>query len=76
MPVTILLTSTTVDALLIDISLIALLLFGVLHLSLGLLWNTQRFRLTFKYSPKYRAVWLIGLLEVIVVMILVALRFF
>jgi hypothetical protein len=43
----------------------SLLLFGALNLILGVIWNANRFRITKRYSPKYRAMWIIGLLEII-----------
>ena len=42
---------------------ILLLFFGVPNLALGLIWNSQRKKKTGLYSLKYRAIWIIGLVE-------------
>jgi len=47
-------------------SLVVLLLFfGTPNLLLGLIWNSQRKKKTGLYSLKYRAIWIIGLVEVL-----------
>lgn len=68
------LTSITVEPTLITISILSLLLFGVVHFFLGITWNAKRFRLTYKYSTKYRTIWVIGLFEILVVIILLVLQ--
>lgn len=44
---------------------ILLLFFGVPNLLLGLIWNSQRKKKTGIYSVKYRAIWIIGLVEML-----------
>jgi len=46
------------------ISILLLCLFGIINLSLGVSWNYERFRIAGKYSMKYKAIWIIGIIEI------------
>ncbi|MBS1508030.1 MAG: hypothetical protein JSS79_15425 [Bacteroidetes bacterium] len=47
-------------------STLSLLLFGSLNIAMGLAWNARRRKLTQQFSPKYRAIWVIGIVEIAV----------
>jgi hypothetical protein len=51
---------------------ILLLFFGIPNLALGLIWNSQRKRKTGIYSVKYRAIWIIGLVEMLSAVLIIA----
>jgi|GEM_PF-4160352 len=44
---------------------ILLFFFGAPNFLLGLIWNSQRKKKTGLYSVKYRAIWIIGLVEML-----------
>jgi len=46
--------------------LFLLLIFGTINLLLGLAWNFGRIRATGIYSRKYKAIWIIGVIEIMV----------
>ena len=48
-----------------NLLVVLLLFFGIPNLSLGLIWNSQRKKKTGLYSVKYRAIWIIGLVEML-----------
>jgi hypothetical protein len=43
-----------------------LCLFGAINLSLGIIWNNNRYRFTKEYSSKYKTLWVIGIIEIFV----------
>jgi len=45
--------------------LFLLFIFGAVNLLLGLVWNFGRQRATGMYSPKYKAIWIIGVIEML-----------
>lgn len=51
---------------------ILLLFFGIPNLALGLIWNSQRKKKTGIYSVKYRAIWIIGLVEMLSAALIIA----
>ncbi len=46
------------------VAILLLSLFGILHLILGIVWNNNRFKYAKKYSPKYRALFIFGIIEI------------
>jgi len=51
---------------------ILLLFFSIPNLLLGLIWNSQRKKKTGIYSLKYRAIWIIGLVELLSAVLILA----
>lgn len=51
---------------------ILLLFFSIPNLILGLIWNSQRKKKTGIYSVKYRAIWIIGLVEMLSAVLIIA----
>ena len=49
-----------------------ILFIGALNLLLGLVWNSQRKKKTGLYSIKYRAIWIIGLVEMLSAVLILA----